>query len=287
MSDFDLSAYLARIGLKQPPAPDADGLAAVQRAHRLAIPFENLDVILGRGISLDPDTVFDKLVTRRRGGYCFEQNQLFLRALHALGFEARPLLARVWLGASETPPRTHTLNLVTVAGQQWIADAGFGGSYTPPLPLADGAEAATANGAHHRLRADPDHGWMLDRHGDATLTDGRGAGHEGWLPQYSFTLDPVAPADLALSNHWTSTAPGARFTTLCVASIVLPNGFASLTDRRYSRRNADRANSGEIDSARVYRMRLSLMFGIDLTSEEVDALGLFDSSLSPPGTGPQ
>ena len=78
---IDLDAYLARIGLGLAPAPDAKGLEIVQRAHRLSIPFENLDVRLGRGISLDPGHVFEKLVVKRRGGYCFEQNQLFLRAL--------------------------------------------------------------------------------------------------------------------------------------------------------------------------------------------------------------
>jgi len=150
-TEEQLGAYFRRIRAGEATS-SYGALAEIQRAHRLAIPFENLDILLGRGISLDPLALFDKLVTRRRGGYCFEQNQLFLRALHALGFEARPLLARVWLGASETPPRTHTLNLVTVAGQQWIADAGFGGSYVPALPLADNAEAATADGARHRLR---------------------------------------------------------------------------------------------------------------------------------------
>jgi len=92
---FDLSAYLDRIGLKQPPPATAEGLAQVQRAHRLAIPFENLDVILGRGIRIDSASVFAKLVTARRGGYCFEQNRLFEDALIALGFTVRPLLARV------------------------------------------------------------------------------------------------------------------------------------------------------------------------------------------------
>lgn len=272
---FDLDAYLARIGLKEQPAADIDGLLTVQRAQRLTIPFENLDIILGRGISLDPSAVFDKLVIARRGGYCFEQNQLFLRALEALGFEARPLLARVWLGASEPQPKTHTLNLVTIDGREWIADAGFGGSYTPPLPLADGSHIETGDGARHRLRLDADHGWMLERSGDPSHTDGRGKAHEGWLPQYSFTLDSVFPADLLLSNHWTSTAPGTRFTSFRIVSICLPNGFASLMDRHYTRANSGQSNSGEIESAKVYRMRLSLMFGIDLTVEDVAALGLF------------
>lgn len=272
---FDLPAYLARIALREPPLADADGLAILQRAHRQAIAFENLDVVLGRPIAIDSEAVFAKLVRARRGGYCFEHNRLFLDALGALGFDARPLLARVWLGASLVPPRTHTLSLVTVDGLDRIADCGFGGSYTPPMPLADGAEAETADGARHRLRRDPDHGWMLERHGRAEHTDGRGAEHGGWLPQYSFTEEPVWPADLALSNHWTSTAPGSRFVASPIVSIVLPRGFATLTGRHYARATVAEATSGEIASARAYRVRLAMMFGIELSADEVDALGLF------------
>ncbi len=271
--EIDLDAYLARIGLKSRPAADPEGLAAVQRAHRLSIPFENLDVILGRGISLDPGAIFDKLVTRRRGGYCFEQNGLFGDALAALGFTTRPLLARVWLGATETPPRTHTLNLVTIEGTSWIADAGFGGSYSLPMPLAEG-EALGPDGARHCLSRDGVHGWVLDRLGNPATTDGRGA-EQGWVRQYSFTTDPVWPADLAQANHFTATVPGGRFTSCVVASMVLPNGFASLVDRAYSRTSASGTEQSEITSEKMLRLRLSLMFGIDLTTEEVAALGLF------------
>jgi N-hydroxyarylamine O-acetyltransferase len=275
---FDLSAYLARIGLKEPPAATAEGLAQLQRAHRLAIPFENLDVILGRGIAIDSASVFAKLVTAKRGGYCFEQNRLFEDALEALGFVTRPLLARVWLGVEGPPPgRTHTLSLVTIDGQEWIADAGFGGSYAPPMPLAQGETALAPDGARFRLNRDRLHGWMLERDGDAATTDGRSRG-AGWQPQYSFSLEPVFAADLILSNHWTSTAPESRFRQLRIASIVLPHGFASLTDRAYKRRNGDKESAGEIDDPRVYRMRLSLLFGIDLTAEEVAALGLFQTT---------
>ena len=272
---FDLAAYLARIGLKEAPAPTAEGLATFQRAHRLAIPFENLDVILGRGIAIDSDSVFAKLVTARRGGYCFEQNRLFGDALDALGFVWRPLLARVWLGVEgPPPPKTHTFCLVTIDGQDWIADAGFGGAYGPPMPLADGETASAPDGAIFRLMRDPLYGWMLERDGHPGTTDGRGTG-EGWQPQYSFTLDPVFTADLVLSNYWTSTAPGTRFLTLRVVSIALPLGFASLTDRSYRRRNGDKEASGEIEDARVYRLRLSMLFGIDLSADEVAQLGLF------------
>jgi N-hydroxyarylamine O-acetyltransferase len=271
---FDLDAYLARLHLPARPTLDGYGLQALQRAHRLAVPFENLDVVLGRPIAIDTDAVFAKLVTARRGGYCFEQNRLFADALAALGFAARPLLARVWLGATEVPPLTHTFSLVAIDGGDWIADPGFGGSYAPPMPLVDGAEADSPDGARFRLGRDPAHGWMLHRLGSAASTDGRGPG-EGWVPQYSFTLAEVFPSDLALANHWTSTAPDSRFRRHRIASIVLPHGFAALTDRAYRRTAAGEEQAGEITDPRVYRMRLSLMFGIDLTREEVDALRLF------------
>ena len=272
---FALDRYLNRIRLAEPPAADADGLVALQRAHRLAIPFENLDVILGRGIAIDREAVFAKLVEANRGGYCFEQDRLFGDALNALGFQARPLLARVWLGAAgPPPPRTHTLSLVRIAGQDWIADAGFGGSYCPPMPLMEGAITSGPDAARHRLTRDPLHGWMLEREGDPAMTDGRGGG-SGWQPQYSFTLDPVFPADLMLANHWTATAPDSRFGQLCIVSLVLPHGFASLTDRSYRRRTGTNEAAAEISDPRVYRMRLSLMFGIDLSMEDVATLGMF------------
>lgn len=271
---FDLEFYLARINLPARVTPDAEGLARLQREHRLAIPFENLDVRLGRGIAIDSASVFAKLVTARRGGYCFEHNRLFMDALTALGFEVRPLLARVWLGASETPPLTHTLSLVTIGDRLWIADAGFGGSYAPVMALANGWHAEALDGASFRLERHETHGWMLSRQGDPGSTDGRGTG-EGWQPQYSFHETEVFDADLALSNHWTSTAPASRFTQATIASIVLPHGLAGLTDRHYHRRAGDNTTRADITDPRVYRMRMSLMFGIDLTPEEVAALGLF------------
>ena len=275
MIGFDLSAYLDRVRLPVAPEPDAEGLAALQRAHRLAIPFENLDVILGRDIAIDPEIVFAKLVGARRGGYCFEQGRLFLDALAALGFEARSLLARVWLGEPPTiPPLTHTLALVRIAGQDWVADAGFGGSYAPPMPLADGEQADAPDSARFHLARDPVFGWLLSRLGDPATTDGRGTG-PGWQRQYSFDLAPVYPSDLALSNHWVSTSPDSRFVQRRIVSVPLPHGFASLDGTHYRRRNGAQAVDAEITDPRVYRMRLSMMFGIDLTAEEVAGLGLF------------
>ena len=272
---FALDDYLKRIALAAPPAADAEGLAALQRAHRLAIPFENLDIPLGRGIAIDSGSVFAKLVRAKRGGYCFEHGRLFLDALAALGFAARPLLARVWLGISEgVPPLTHTLALVTIGDEQWIADAGFGGSYSPPMLLADGAEAQAPDGARFRLTRDAAYGWTLERNGDPATTDGRETGG-GWQRQYSFTEATVFPSDLMLGNHWVSTAPTSRFVQHRIVNVPLPNGFAQLDGTRYRRRNGDQATEAEITDPRVYRLRLSMLFGIDLSAEEVAALGLF------------
>lgn len=269
----ELDDYLRRIGLAEVPAATAEGLMAVQRAHRLEIPFENLDIPLGRGISLDPGAVFDKLVNRRRGGYCFEQNQLFLRMLRLMGFEARPLLARVWLLAEGVPPLTHTFNLVTLGGRLWVADAGFGGDFTPPMPLEAGRAAEAPGGVFYRLIED-ERGWVLQRDG--------GEGGDGWQDQYSFTLAPVEACDLDMGNHWTSTRPDTRFTTLRIASRALPDGRAGLIGRQLSVTRSGCTEQRDVGDAAEYRALLSEMFNLSLTAQEVAALGLFGSGVTAP-----
>src|SRR3546814_5703660 len=122
------------------------------------------------------------------------------------------------------PPLTHTLNLVTLGGRQWIADACFGGDFTPPLPLAAGETAPAPGGVLFRLIED-ERGWVLQRNGGAT------GGSVGWQDQYSFPLARVEPSDLEMGTHWTSTRPGPRFTTLCRVNSALPARRAGLLGR--------------------------------------------------------
>jgi N-hydroxyarylamine O-acetyltransferase len=266
MQPAQFDAYLVRLGLGHLPHANEEGLAILQRAHRLAIPFENFDIQLGCGIHIGLDQVVDKLVYRKRGGYCFEHNALLSAGLAKLGFDVRPLLARVWLVSAPgvVPPRTHVLSLVTIGGRQWIADAGFGGGYAPPMPLEAGRVVEGPDGGRHRLVLDADHGWMLEREGG-----------DGWRPQFSFTLDAVHDSDLAMSNHWTSTSPDSRFVRHRIASMVLPHGMAALQDRRYTRSSLTDKVDSEITSARMLQMRLSLVFGIDLEHDQIAALNLF------------
>jgi N-hydroxyarylamine O-acetyltransferase len=277
-----LGAYLERIGLPTPPAADAEGLESVQRAHRQAIPFENFDVRLGRPIAIDSDGVFGKLVTARRGGYCFEHNRLLADMLAELGVASRPLLARVRLGlpAGDHPPRTHVLLLTDLGGAPWIADVGFGGSYVPVLRLADGAEAATADGARHRLRRIGAPGslageWLLERAGPVAATDGRALAHGDWQPQYSFDLAEAAPADLEQAHHWTATAPASRFTRLHIATRALPDGFASLIDRTLSVTRGGHPEVREISDRAGYDRVLRDLFGLALAPAELARLPLF------------
>lgn len=278
-----LEGYLSSLGLGEKPAADAAGLDALQRAHRLLIGFANLDVMLGHPIRIDLDSIADKLITRQRGGYCFEHNALFGAMLAELGFANRPLLGRVWLGSdwpgdpATIPPQTHTLRLTTIAGEPWIADAGFGGAYVPPLPLSDGAQAATPDGALHRLRRVGPEGtatgeWLLERAGPAGTTDGRAQDHDAFQPQYSFSLAEVAPVDLELSNHWTFTRAGTRFTSGCLVSIVLTDGFASLNGRRLSVHRAGQGEVNEIASAVAWQAVLGDLFRVKFSAEEAERL---------------
>lgn len=277
-----LSLYLRRIGLPDAPPRDASGIARMLQAHRQTIAFENLDIMLGRPIRIESETVFDKLVRGGRGGYCFEQNRLFSDMLAAIGLKNRPLLARVRLGQPSdfTPPRTHVLLLVELSDGLRIADAGFGGSYVPPLPLRDGAEAATDDGARHRLRRIGAIGllsgeWLLERAGPAGATDGRGQVHGDWQPQYTFDLAEVAQDDLAQANHWTCTRPDTRFTSLHIASIALTDGFASMTDRQLSIWRDGATQVREIADAAEYGGVLCDVFGLELSQQEISRLPLF------------
>jgi N-hydroxyarylamine O-acetyltransferase len=277
-----LDAYLTRIGLSAPPQADAAGLAQVQAAHRQAIPFENLAIPLGRGVDCAADAAFAKLVTDRRGGFCFEHNRLLSDMLTRLGFANRLLLARVLLGnPPELTPRTHCLVLVEFDGQRWIADAGFGGSYAPPMPLAHGAQATSGDGAQHRLTrigADGDlpGAWLLERMGPKLATDGRVQSDDGWEAQFAFDTAQVADADLALGSHWAATHPTSRFTNVTVASLCLPDGFASLVDRQLTVwRKGQEAERHTLDSPDTYREVLASQFGLDLAADEIARLPLF------------
>jgi N-hydroxyarylamine O-acetyltransferase len=191
--------YLMRVGLPAAGPPTLETLRRLHAAHVAAIPFENLDVLLGRGIRLDLDRLHDKLILQRRGGYCFEQNSLFLAVLRQLEFDATPMEARVRAGATAPRPRTHMVLVVQVEGAPWLADVGFGGEgLIEPAPLT-GEAVAPASGVAHRV-VEEDALQVLQMRRDA-----------GWTDQYAFALQPVHAVDFEMANWFTSTYPESPF----------------------------------------------------------------------------
>ncbi|WP_130835010.1 arylamine N-acetyltransferase family protein [[Erwinia] mediterraneensis] len=210
---FSLPAYFARIGYQGAPQPDLATLRQLHLHHSCAIPFENLDVLLERPIVLDDDAVFTKLVSAGRGGYCYEQNALFSRALETIGFEVQPLAARVMLMQPETmPPRTHRLLCVTLEKERWIADVGFGGlTLTAPVRLDSDAEQLTPHGAVKIVKTGSDYLLMRQK-------------EQQWLTLYRFDLTMQYAADYLMANHFVSTWPDSHFRHHLQLARQLPDG---------------------------------------------------------------
>ena len=211
-----LGAYLERIGL---PGRDDPGLAEVHRAHATGIAFENFDSYAGTPVSLEPADLESKLVTGRRGGYCFEHNLLLAGALESLGGrEVAPMLARVRMGPEGAPqPPGHLLLRVTDRdGSAWLADVGFGGGgLLDPHPFVTGAES-DQSGWRYRLVEDGAE-LVLQVHQDGTWTD-----------MYGFVPEPAPHIDIVVHNWFTATHPDSPFVTGLMAGWRSPERCLSL-----------------------------------------------------------
>lgn len=216
---MDLKPYVKRILYDGPLEPTIAVLRDIQLAHACSIPFENLDVLLGRGISIDDDAIEQKLVHDHRGGYCFEQNSLLMRVLTEIGFSVRPLSARVRVKIPRDviTPRTHLFLRVEIDGIPWWADVGVGGlSPTGPfrLDLLD-----TEQGTPHeprRVVSVPRSPSPLYFH-QAKLVD-------QWVDVHEFTLEEMPMIDREVGNCWTSTHPKSKFRQNLMLGIARRDG---------------------------------------------------------------
>ncbi|HEX4474144.1 MAG TPA: arylamine N-acetyltransferase [Polyangiaceae bacterium] len=238
---MDLAGYAERIRYAGPLEPTLSVLHALTAAHAEAIPFENLDVLLGRPIDLADEGLFDKLVRRRRGGYCFEQNGLFLRVLEAIGFSVTPLSARVRLDRPRDylPPRTHVFLRVVLDGESWLTDVGVGGvSLTAAIRLDADGEQATPHESRRIVRED--HRWF---HQARFGTD--------WVDVYEFTREPMPPIDREVANWFTSAHPASHFKNRLIAARAGRDGrrFTLLNDQFKVRERDGRAVSQTIATA--------------------------------------
>lgn len=198
---FDLTRYLERIGL---PVTGTPTLAELHRAHVTRILFENLDPFVGIPVSVDPDAIARKLVDGRRGGYCFEHNLLFKRALEALGARVEPILARVRNGRPPIPegPLTHLLLRVEYEGAIWHADVGFGnGTLMEPIPFGPGGPYEQSGWQFRVVKQ------------DALLVLQTVSPEDGWQDVYAFAPRPAPAIDIEVNNWYTCTHPASKFVT--------------------------------------------------------------------------
>ena len=216
---MNLDAYLARIGYAGPRSATIEVLREIILLHACSIPFENLDVLLDRGISLDDDAVERKLVHDRRGGYCFEHNSLLLRALNEIGFSATPMSARVRVNLSRdvVPPRTHLFLRVVVDDLPWLVDVGIG-SLSPTAPfrldLLD-VEQVTPH-EPRRIVCERDHSFPRYFH-QARLGD-------EWVDVHEFTLEEMPVIDREVGNCWTSMHPKSKFRLNLIVGMAHADG---------------------------------------------------------------
>ncbi|MGR4866166.1 arylamine N-acetyltransferase family protein [Caulobacter sp. LARHSG274] len=230
----DLDAYFARIGYDGPREPTLAVLRAIHQKHPDAIPFENIDVLLGRPISLDPAAIDAKLIGAGRGGYCYEQNGLLKRVLAALGFQVEGRMARVlWMAPAGAPPRprSHMVLAVRVPGDDaaWLADVGFGGCVlTAPLALFSDDVQATPNGDFRILPIDELGG---ERQVQADLS-GR------WSPTYQVASGAWADVDYEQANFYTYAHPSSHFTFSLTAGRTTPTARYALKNNRLTHRDA-------------------------------------------------
>jgi len=207
---FDLPEYLQRIGIDQEPLPDVPTLRLLHRAHLGAIPFENLDIQMGLAVRMDMESLQRKMVDRRRGGYCFEQNTLFAHALREIGFECHLCEARVRQNAGGVVrPRTHMVLKVICAGRTWLADVGFGGEGILE-PVAIDAGPTAQYGRTFRIENE-DRQWVL-----------KVETADGWDDLYAVVPQPVFAVDFEVANWYTSTHPDSPFVRTLTAQVSTP-----------------------------------------------------------------
>jgi N-hydroxyarylamine O-acetyltransferase len=259
----DLSAYCERIGYSGALMPTLETLRALQERHIAAIPFEAIDVILDRGVDLAPAAVDAKLIGRRRGGYCFEQNGLFRRVLLAIGFDVEGLIARVrWMAPPGSAPRplTHMALRVTIDGTPWLADVGFGGNVPPaPLRMDRHVPQETRHGAFRLIPLGS--GLVLQ----ALLGD-------RWEPLYELHPHPAADADYEAGNWFTATHPSSHFRHRLTAARTGADARYSLLEGRLTIRRPDQAAQQEWLDADGIADALESIFGLTVEDEWRPAL---------------
>lgn len=258
---MDLDGYFERIGYQDSPAWGLQSLRRIVFAHATAIPFESLDALAGTPISLDLDRIVEKLVRRRSGGYCFEQNALLATVLRELGFEVDELSARVWYNTPDgaTPPRTHVFLAVTINDTRWLADCGIGGSTPTGLMRLDQlGDNQDMLGEVRRIV--PLEGGLVPSFMHQVLYG------DQWMDVYEFTGETMPKIDQEMGSWWTSTHPNSKFRKNLIVAILNRDGtrYSIVNNEFLHRRSSEILKRTKIKSLDQLRHLLRERFGLEL-----------------------
>lgn len=245
-----VDAYHERLGVGRPAQPGVAGLRALHAAHLESVPFENLDIHLGVPISLDPGALADKVLARRRGGFCYELNGLFAQLLVALGYRVTLRGARVWGDGGFGPPLDHLVLAVRCEGDpdEWLADVGFGSHSLHPL-----------RAVAHLRQDDPGGVFRVEPAGDGDLDVVR----DGTL-QYRVEPHARSLADFEAMCWYQQSSPRSHFREGPLCSLQSARGRVTLSGRRLIRTERgvrhESVLGGDDEVLRTYRT----VFGIEL-----------------------
>lgn len=249
---MDRAMYLQRINYHGPLSITAQTLSALHRAHLLSVPFENLDIGLGRPIQLDEKALFEKIVLHRRGGFCYELNGLFAALLRDLGFSVTLLSAQVaHQNGGFGAPFDHLALLVTLE-EPWLADVGFGDSFRTPLHLEALREQVQPEG-RYRLSQEGDL-WTLYQQDNAS-----------WQAQYCFTLQPHTLAEFAPMCLYHQTSPQSHFTQGRVCTLATEDGRVTLSELRLITTLGHERHEQTLSGENEFHILLQQHFGISLS----------------------
>lgn len=256
---FPVADYLSRINYAGPTTPTADTLRALHRVHLFAVPFENLDISMGRKIVVNEDAIVLKVVERRRGGFCYELNGAFAALLRALGFRVTLLSARVAREKGGEGPEFDHLTLRVDLGpddrDSWLADVGFGDSFLEPLRLETEIE-----------QQDPVGKFRLAQIGERLQLEKLSP--DGlWKRQYNFSLEPRRLEDFAGMCNYHQTSPDSHFTQNRICTRATPEGRITLSGLKLIRTRHGRREEIMVTSEADRAAALHEYFGIDLAED--------------------
>jgi N-hydroxyarylamine O-acetyltransferase len=285
---FDLNAYFARVKVAHQTrihAPSAALLCELHYHHMLYIPFENLDIPLKQPITINVNTLYDKIVKRGRGGFCYELNTLFGAMLEQLGYRVRYIAAQVWSSKGYGLPRCHMALLVDTGVMTWLVDVGFGDSFVEPLRFVPNA-VQPVRGKKYRIIPDPESGdggnesWLMQTIENKHPENNQLQENEPWVTEYRFETTPLHPADFVEMCDWTQTSPDSVFTNSYICSRAVPDGRISIANNRMIRTVKNEKFETPIKDAATLQLAFIDQFGIHFSLSDTTRLLTFAAKSS-------